>query len=119
MSSGWRKWRGEAVMRLVRSVAMDMAAELGDEVVKHAKHELWKGHGVKTGTLRRDIRAEKPKARGLVITVRVGTGVRYGPYVEHGHQSFEGYHFLEKGARKAIEEDLPRLMKEYGFKWRR
>jgi len=118
MSSVWRKWRGDAARQMVRSVAVDMAAALGAAVERNAKRQLRKGRGVKTGALRRDIRSEKPKAEGLVITVRAGTYVDYAPYVEFGHQSFPGYAFMQIGLHETMRDDLPRLMQEYGFKWR-
>ena len=95
----------------------------------YSKHELRRGHGVLTGTLRRSIHVAQPgynwgaddlepKAgtpelggqmvealiNGRKVTIQVGSGLRYALPVHGGHHSFEGYHFLTIGLDKAKPE---------------
>ena len=118
----WLAWRDKEMIALMLDAARGMATELGQRVVRDAKRQLTKDppHGVRTGTMRRDIHAEKPKVDlgRLQVSVKAGTGVRYAPFVEFGHQSFPGYAFMRLALAKVMKDDAPYVAGEYGLKWR-
>ncbi len=64
--------------------------------------QLYPGHGWVTGNLHDSIQsdiASKKKNGGIV---RAYSNIEYAPYVNDGHHSFPGYHFLEKGLEKTV-----------------
>jgi hypothetical protein len=97
-----------------------------------AKRELWKGHGVITGTLRRSIHTAQPgydwggdngeselggkMVEGVVqeerIVVELGSGLRYALPVHQGHHGFSGYHYLRNGVEKA-KAQLAAILREF------
>ena len=114
-------WRGPQVAaEVMRDVVGPAMAEIGLRVEGEAKHELRKGHGVLTGTLRRSIHAAganyaysgdnvepgagTPERGGsqppAAETVTVGSGMRYALWVHQGHGSFGGYHYLTNAVDK-------------------
>ena len=118
----WLAWRDKEMIALMLDAAKGMAMELGGKVEDEAKRPLTKDppHGVRTGTMKRDIHAERPKvdAGNQTVSVRVGTGVRYAPFVEFGHQSFPGYAFMRLALAKVMKDDAPDVARKYGLKWR-
>ncbi len=143
MGVRWNKKAQEAITKVVAEVLLVRFALAAETA---AKRELWWGHGVKTGTLRRSIhlaapgypwdsddvppgegtpergrRLVKPQIRdgGKRIVVELGSGLRYALPVEKGHHSFQGYHYLERGLLKAARDDLPEIVQKVGLKWRR
>lgn len=90
-------WRGEEVKRQVLENMESAMTEILGEVEGEAKKQLYKGHGVLTGTLRRDIHFEGPDVDGDTVTGRVGAWVDYALPVHQGHHGFEGYHYLVNG----------------------
>lgn len=111
--------------------AVDVMRAGGLMIKKDAQKELRKGHGVKTGTLRRSITA-KTSTDGSKITTEVGSKVHYAPYVEYGWKrgtkagakvqgktsgkrrtakrstkgaaSFSGYHYLSKAFNANVDK---------------
>lgn len=128
----WRLvWRGDQVVKDAEAALSKGLTEIGLQVEGEAKKELFKGHGVLTGTLRRSIHiatpgydwagdnakpsASSPELGGMEavpakqngrLTVQVGSGMEYALPVHQGHGSFSGYHFLTK----AVEKVKPRML---------
>lgn len=123
------KWRGTEITQLVAQNVAAALGEFGLRAERHAKHELQKGHGVITGTLRRSIHTAGPsynwsgdnlepstasperggqntqaEIQGVKITLSLGSGLRYALPVHQGHHSFAGYHYLTNGVDKARPE---------------
>ena len=119
-------WRGDEVVKLTEEQAMAIMGEVGLTAEGESKKELKKGHGVKTGTLRRSIHAESPKynfaadnvepssgspERGGKIVeavkdgshrfiVALGSGLAYAMKIHQGWGSFLGYHYITIGVDK-------------------
>lgn len=107
-------WRGNEVKRQVLENLEDAMTEIGLEVEAEAKKELYRGHGVVTGTLRRDIRMEGPERSGNQVKARVGAWVRYAMAVHQGHHSFEGYHFITNGLEK-VRARMDGILAKFGI----
>lgn len=115
-------WRGDEVVEAKVKQTGAALSEIGLRVEGEAKKELYKGHGVLTGTLRRSIHCARPgyawtgdnvpatsssPERGgqMVLPgfdrhgaiIQVGSGLEYAMAVHQGHHSFEGYHYLRNG----------------------
>lgn len=120
-------WRGDEVVAEKQKSMMGAMSEIGLRVEGESKRELYKGHGVLTGTLRRSIHSATPgytwrgdnvdPAEGTPerggqpalptlernqIVVQVGSGMEYAMAVHQGHHSFEGYHFITNGLRRVM-----------------
>lgn len=64
------------------------------DVEARAKAQLYEGHGVVTGNLKNRIESDFPgQGQGVVIS-----GAEYSLWVNSGHRSFPGYHFMEQAA---------------------
>jgi hypothetical protein len=117
------EWRGEETAQAVREGAGRFLSRVGLGVEGEAKQELYKGHGVLNGTLRRSIHcaeegygwggdditpgAATPELGGRAaptgsntLTIEVGSGLKYALPVHQGHHSFEGYHYLTNALDK-------------------
>ena len=139
-----QRWNAKGVLEEVARRAEAMLVRFALAAETGAKAELYPGHGVQTGTLRRSIhvsapgypwggddappgegtperggRSVKPERRGKTLVVQLGSGLRYALPVEKGHHSFGGYHYLERGLQKATRDDLPGIAEALGFRWRR
>jgi hypothetical protein len=118
-------WNGDAVEAEVVKRLSDALAEIGLRIEAEAKQQLWKGHGVLTGTLRRSIHATEPnynfpadnvkasgdsperggkepepKQQGSILWVAIGSGLVYAMAVHQGHGGFSGYHYLTNALEK-------------------
>lgn len=128
----WRLvWKGEQVQKDAETMLSKGLTEIGLQVEGEAKQELYKGHGVLTGTLRRSVHTaapgynwsgdnvkpseSSPELGGMEavptkqsgrLTVQVGSGMEYALPVHQGHGSFSGYHFLTK----AVDKVKPRML---------
>ncbi len=129
------KWRGDKIEGLIDQAAISALSIFGLKVEAGAKKELYPGHGVVTGTARRSIHAagidynfvdddvepgQQTPERGLksvknrirkigaVLSVVVGSGLRYAMALHQGHGSFEGYHFLLKPYDE-LKDDFPEI----------
>lgn len=124
--TGFRlKWSGDVALAHAQAIMVKAMMEIGLRIEGESKKELYKGHGVITGTLRRSIHtavpgytwrgdnvkpsASTPERGGHEtrpvnlagrLVVQVGSGLEYAIWVHQGHHSFEGYHFLRNGVDK-------------------
>lgn len=130
-------WRDKDVESQVEENLKDALGELGLMAETEAKRELYPGHGVETGTLRRSIHAAEPgydwrgdnvapssgaperggrrvrgAKRGDRIVVEVGSGMEYAVYVHQGHRSFGGYHYLTNAVEK-VKPRVPEVLAKY------
>lgn len=119
-------WRGDDVKRQVIQNVASAWEEFTLEVEGESKRELRRGHGVEYGTLRRSIHvalpgydwggddvesgpgtperggvAVEPSVSANEIASQVGSGLKYAMPVHQGHHSFQGYHYLTNGLKKA------------------
>lgn len=125
----WRlEWRGkETAERVINEVLLPAMTEFGLAVEGAAKQELYPGHGVVTGTLRRSIHAASPGHKwvgntggpsgtaavvGGEVSIEVGSGLEYARAVHDGHGSFQGYHYLTRGL-EAVRGRLRDLLEKY------
>lgn len=125
-------WLGVQVLDKKRQQAANAMGEVGLRVEAAAKRQLYKGHGVITGTLRRSIHTAPPgygwggdggggemggqatpaKLVGDKLIVEVGSGLEYAKPVHDGHGSFGGYHYLTTGI-DIVRPTVPAIFKEY------
>lgn len=130
-------WRGDQVIADVRRNMAQAMGEIGLRVEAESKKELYKGHGVLTGTLRRSIHAAQPgyswasddvapaagtperggqMALGITmsdaIVVQVGSGLNYALPVHQGFGGFEGYHYLRNGVRN-VKPQIPAVLEKH------
>lgn len=118
-----------AVMENVAKAWGEFALEVEGEakrVLKRKNKETGGKQGVATGTLRRSIHTAEPgydwggddvepspssperggnqvtpEADGVTLSLSVGSGLKYAMPVHQGHHSFQGYHYLTNGLKKA------------------
>lgn len=64
--------------------------------------ELYPGHGWITGNLHDSIQSNITSKSGLNATIEAYSPQEYAEWVNDGHHSFSGYHFLEKGLEKTV-----------------
>jgi hypothetical protein len=140
------KWRGDAVFRDTQDAAEEALKQFDLRLEGAAKKELYKGHGVLTGTLRRSIHAANPsylwsmddtvpsdnsperggrapeiEKRGLTLWGAVGSGLVYALAIHQGFGSFGGYHYITKPFESlrrsgAIVKDFRSEMRKKGYK---
>lgn len=79
----------------------DMIDEVLDDITLNLtgniQDQLYPGHGWITGDLHDSIQSNVTSKSGLNATIEAYTEIEYAPYVNDGHHSFSGYHFMEKG----------------------
>lgn len=130
-------WRGDSLLGVVRNNVKQAWGEVGLRVEGEAKKQLYKGHGVRTGTLRRSIHTAAPgynwaaddvaaaagtPERGGQLTlptlefdgivIQVGSGLVYALAIHQGFDSFDGYHYLRNGAR-IVTPQIPAILNKY------
>lgn len=140
------KWRGDQVFKDTVKAAEAALATFDLKLEAGAKKELYKGHGVLTGTLRRSLHAapidyvwssddeepspttpelggHKPKIvkKGLMLWGAVGSGLVYAMAVHQGHGSFGGYHYIRRPleamqAAGVIIDDFKKEMRKRGYR---
>lgn len=140
MAVKWN-WKGDQVLeQVVREVLTPGLRDFGLDVEGESKDELWKGHGVITGTARRSIHTAEPgynwasdnvvptngsperggsgaepkRVQGK-LSLQVGSGLEYAMPLHQGHHSFPGYHFLVNGLDKARPR-LPQHIERHKLK---
>jgi hypothetical protein len=138
-------WRGTQVKGEVRKNVAEAWGEVGLHVETAGKKQLSKGHGVRSGTLRRSIHSAapgynwqgdnvppsegSPERGGQLalagmgsdgVTIQVGSGLVYALAVHQGFEdgSFEGYHYLTIGLDE-VKPQIPGIMKAHGVGVRR
>ena len=112
-------WRGPQIEREEEAAAAEALQEFGLRLETEAKKELYKGHGVVTGTARRSIHTASPDhnwagddvapdsgtperggqtpdvgKKGSVLSIETGSGLEYAMALHQGHGSFAGYRFI-------------------------
>ena len=120
--AGKLNWKGKEVLERVKQGLIAGMTEVGGEVVAAGQKQLYKGHGVITGTLRRSNHTASPGynwdgdnssgggSDGVAVyedgkvSIQVGSGMEYAMAVHQGHHSFEGYHWLTN----AVDEVRPK-----------
>lgn len=158
-------WRGDQVLDKTLTNVGRALTEFGLRVEASAKDQLYKGHGVITGTLRRSIHCAtpgfnwlaegrmmlgarnnrlrmksvkkamrgtslgqqmslpniqslhmtaRPAMVGSVLTLQVGSGLRYALPVEVGFGSFRGYNYMAIGLRQNVGK-LPGILRKYAM----
>lgn len=130
MANSRLNWRGQNAEETVIRRLSNALIDIGLDVEGEAKQQLYKGHGVITGTLRRSIhtgevgynwpgdnvaasegsperggKAAKPEVIGKRLFITVGSGLEYALAVHQGHGSFSGYHYLTN----AVDKVRPRV----------
>lgn len=131
-------WKGDRVVKQVRSNVAEAWGEVGLRVETEAKRQLYKGHGVVTGTLRRSIHTAQPGYNwrgddvtpapnsperggqltlGLIqsdgIVTQVGSGLVYALAIHQGIGSFDGYHYL-RNALRIVKPQILAVLKKHG-----
>ena len=79
---------------LLSEVTMNLQANIQDE--------LYPTHGWITGNLHDSIQSNITSKNKLSAVIEAYTMVEYAPYVNDGHHSFGGYHFMEHGLEKTV-----------------
>lgn len=92
----------EKVQNAVRK-GLDQLALQGQRMVQE---QLYPGHGVKTGNLRRSVVGTAE----VWNKATVGTSVNYGEFVERGHRSFGGYHMFGNAQKQLEGMDLSGIL---------
>lgn len=131
-------WRGDELRRETENNLAEAWGRVGLRGEKYAKQQLWKGHGVITGTLRRSIHTagdgynwagdnvqpapNAPERGGKnvrpTITARgrirlwLGSGMRYALPVEMGVGSFRGYRYLRIAIAR-LKTEIPGILTEF------
>ncbi len=80
-------WRGKEVLDQIAKAALAAVDEFDLRVEAAAKRELYPGHGVRTGTLRRGIQASPARHEGSRVVGSVGVkGVKYALRIHYRYQ---------------------------------
>lgn len=94
--------------RVVRDAVHDTVQDLAERGEQMVKAQLYPGHGLVTGNLRRSITSRTDK-----LTAVVDTDVIYGPWIESGESRrqtrFKGYAMFRK-SKQAMERMKLRLL---------
>ncbi len=105
-----------------REAGVRLLARVANRAVTDIKQQLYPGHGLVTGHLRRSMAFEQ---RDNGMTVSIGTNVIYGPYIEFGARGnrvskFLGYHMMKNTSEKVpgwIEEELHQAARDISSAW--
>jgi len=100
------------MQKAVRLALTDTVRDATDRGEGMVKAQLYPGHGLVTGTLRRSVAGE---ARGLNALIE--TNVIYGPWIEGTSRRnettrFKGYAMFRR-TRQALQKSVPRLLIKY------
>lgn len=115
-------WKGDEVVKLSEEQLGAVLSDFALVAEGKSKKKLTKGHGVRTGTLRRSIHAASPdydfardnvepsestpelggqaakaSSDGKRMIVALGSGLDYALSIHQGWGNFPGYHFLTDG----------------------
>lgn len=130
-------WKGKQVSAEVEKSLIPALVEIGLRTEGEGKKELYKGHGVLTGTLRRSIHAAEPEynfggdnvepgpgtpelggreatpqnVNGRLM-IAVGSGLVYALPAHQGHGGFGGYHFMTNAVEK-VQPMVGDIVKRY------
>lgn len=90
----------QEVLAALKSAKKRGLEAIGMTAEGYAAEQLYEGHGLDSGNLKGSITHSVLEDDSVII----GTDVKYAVYVELGHRSFGGYHFLQKAATEHKEE---------------
>lgn len=93
----------ERVRRAVRDDIRRTVEQSVAKIQRESALELYPGHGLRTGNLRRSILFDLEEL-GDTLLGRVGPVTQlapYGIYVEEGRGSFRGYRYMRAGVEKS------------------
>ena len=78
--------------------------EMSIDLRENIQNELYFGHGRVTGNLRDSI-GNDYDVDGLngVVRAYIGDSAPYGVFVDEGHHSWEGYHFMQTGLDTTLQ----------------
>jgi hypothetical protein len=80
----------------------EMLDDITLNLTANIQDELYPGHGWITGNLHDNIQSNITSKNKLSAVIEAYTMVEYAPYVNDGHHSFGGYHFMEAGLEKTV-----------------
>lgn len=115
-----RVLRGSSQLKeQLKGAGFRVMVRVANRAVTDVKGQLYPGHGLRTGTLRRSIHMKPDHVKQ---EVRVGTNIVYAPHVEFGSRRgrFKGYHMFENTFRKLpemVEEEAREALRELGQEW--
>jgi hypothetical protein len=118
-ADGVKKALGDLAIQS-REAGVRLLARVANRSVTDIKEQLYPGHGLVTGHLRRSMTFEQ---RDNGMTVSIGTNVIYGPYIEFGSRRasrFLGYHMMRNTSGKVpgwIEEELRQAASDVSRAW--
>ena len=84
------------------NIIEDKLNEITLNLTANIQNQLYPGHGWQTGNLHDSIQSNIVSKSGLNATIEAYTMVEYAPYVNDGHHSFGGYHFMEQGLDETV-----------------
>ena len=119
-------WKGKQVEAEIIARLKLALGDIGLDIEGEGKQQLYPGHGVITGTLRRSIHAASgdhvfaadaagqelggsaPQAveRSNRLLIAVGSGLNYAMTVHQGHGAFQGYHYMTNAVQRAAPRAL-------------
>ena len=80
----------------------DMLNEVALNLQGNIQDQLYPRHGWVTGNLHDSIQSNIASKTNSGGVVEAYTMVEYAPYVDEGHHSFPGYHFMEHGLEATV-----------------
>lgn len=80
----------------------DSLSEIALNLTANIQEELYPGHGYVRGDLHDSIQSNITSKSNLGGVIEAYTMIKYAPYVNDGHHSFGGYHFMEAGLEKTV-----------------
>ena len=80
----------------------EILGDLSGKLQENIQDELYPGHGWITGNLHDSIQSNITSKNKLSAVIEAYTMIEYAPYVNDGHHSFGGYHFMEAGLSKTV-----------------
>lgn len=86
MAPDW--WLGDDVFNEIAQRMINAVDEIDMEIVNEAKGELYPGHGLITGNLRRSLAQEAASLNGTRVVGAVGSGVNYAKAVHKRYKYF-------------------------------
>ncbi len=133
------KWN-ENLPKEVGEVLSDALVEITMLGERKAKEQLYPGHGVDTGTLKRSIHSASPdyswpsddvkpapgtperggkkftpKVIGKLLMGAFGSGLSYAIYPHQGHHTVSGYFYIRKTV-PTMRSEAPKIVKKHANK---
>lgn len=80
----------------------EMLDDITLNLTANIQDELYPGHGWITGNLHDSIQSNITSKNKLSAVIEAYSPVEYAEWVNDGHHSWGGYHFLEQGLSKTV-----------------